>query len=305
MAETPHNAKLGAAGAHLMEFSQKMQQREAMEERGPAEVIQLPLWPEAKRGAPNAVLRAALFAAIQGKGRQYMLRKELVATQDGVRIRYTGGQLDQADLDVWEQTLHLARTQALGTKCYFTAHGFLKALGRSTGKHDHDWLGEALARLSATSVEITSGRRTYFGSLIDGGVRDEDTGRYVVEINPKLAKFYGRTQWTQIDWEQRQRLRGKPLALWLHGFYASHAAPYPLRVAYLHKLSGSQTKQLWKFKQNLTRALRDLGAMGAIKSFEIRDDLVYVRTVPSPSQQKHLAARRPPARRWKQARDTR
>ena len=129
--------------------------------------------------------------------------------------------------------------------------------------------------------------------------RDEATGRTVLEINPKLAAFYGPTQWTQIDWEQRQRLRGKPLALWLHGFYASHAAPYPLRVEYLHKLSGSQTKQVWKFKQNLTQALEELAAVGAIQAFEIRDELVHVRTVPSKSQRKHLAARRPPARRRK------
>ena len=91
MAKTSGDAKLGAAGAHLMEFSHKVQPREATAQRGPAQVIQLPLWPEAKRGAPNAVLRAALFAAIQGKGRQYILRKELIATQDGVTIRYTGG----------------------------------------------------------------------------------------------------------------------------------------------------------------------------------------------------------------------
>ena len=268
------------------------------EPRGPAKVIQLPLWPEPKRGAPNAVLRGALFAAVH-KDRQYMHRQELIAAQDGITIRYTGEQLDQADLDVWEQTLHLARTQALGTECYFTAHGFLKALGRQTGKSGHEWLKSSLVRLSATAVEITSGRRTYFGSLIEAGVRDEDTGRYVVEINPKLAAFYGRTQWTQIDWEQRQELRGKPLALWLHGFYASHAAPYPLSVEYLHKLSGSQTKQVWKFKQNLTQALRALEAVGAIKAFEIRDELVHVRTVPSKSQQKHLAARRAQPRRLK------
>ena len=297
MAETPHNTQLGPAGAHLMEFSKKMQQQKA-QQRGPAKVIQLPLWPDAKRGAPNAVLRGALFAAVH-KDRQYMRRQELIATQDGVTIRYTGEQLDQADLDVWEQTLHLARTQALGTECHFTAHGFLKSLGRSTGKHNHDWLKASLVRLAGAVVEITAGRRTYFGTLVEGGMRDEDTGRYVVEINPKLAKFYGRTQWTQIDWEQRQRLRGKPLALWLHGFYASHAAPYPLSVSYLHKLSGSQTKQLRYFKKNLTQALRDLEAVGAIKSFEIRDDLVHVRTVPSKSQRKHLAARRPPSRRRK------
>ena len=268
------------------------------EPRGPAKVIQLPLWPELKRGAINAVLRSALFAAVQGKGR-VALDRELVAAQQGIEIRFTGWQLNQSDLDVWEQVLHLARTQALGTRCYFTAHGFLKALGRSTGKRDHEWLKSVFSRLSATDVQIRHKGRTYFGSLIEGGIRDEDTGRYVVEINPKLAAFYGRTQWTQLDWEQRQQLRGKPLALWLHGFYASHATPYPLSVAYLHKLSGSQTKQLRYFKKNLAEALSELVTVGAVAAFEILGDLVHVRTVPSKSQQKHLAARRPPNRRRK------
>ena len=268
------------------------------ERRGPAKVIQLPLWPEPTRGATNVALRSALFAAVQGKGRRYM-REELIAAQQGIEIRYTGAQLNQADLDVWEEVLHLARTQALGKECYFTAHGFLKALARSTGKSGRDWLQTTLERLTGAVVRISDGRWTYFGTLIEGGARDEETGQYVVDINPKLAKFYGRSQWTQIDWEQRQQLRGKPLALWLHGFYASHAAPYPLTVAYLHKLSGSQTKQLKHFKQNLAEALRDLEAAGAIKAFEIRDELVHVRTVPSKSQQKHLAARRWPARRRK------
>ena len=294
MAET-HTAEMAG---QLAEWRGRGGGKAAQEEpRGPAKVIQLPLWPEPKRGAPNAVLRGALFAAIH-KDRRYMDR-ELLAAQDGITVRFTGKQLDQADLDVWEQTLHLARTQALGTRCYFTAHGFLKALGRQTGKSGHEWLKSVFSRLSATDVQISHKGRTYFGSLIEGGARDEDTGRYVVKINPQLAAFYGPTRWTQLDWGQRQRLRGKPLALWLHGFYASHAAPYPLTVAYLHKLSGSQTKQLRNFKQALARALPNLEAVGAIKAFEIRDDLVHVWSVPSPSQQKHLAARRPPARQRK------
>ena len=262
-----------------------------------AKVIQLPLWPEPKRGAPNAVLRGALFAAVQGKGRIAMERT-ILAAQDGVTIRYTGWQLTQSDLDVWEQALHLARTQALGTRCRFTEKGFLQALGRQSGKSGRDWLRAALARLTATAVEISDGRRTYGGSLMEF-YRDEDTGRTVLEINPKLAPFFGRSQWTQIDWEQRQRLRGKPLALWLHGFYATHAAPHALTVEYLHKLSGSRTKELRYFKKNLTQAIRDLEAAGAIRGFEIRDNLVHVQTVPSKSQQRHLAVRRPPARRRK------
>ena len=103
------------------------------EPRRRAKVIQLPLWPETKRGAINAVLRSALFAAIQGKGR-VALEREIVAAQQGIEIRFTGWQLSQSELDVWEQILHLARTQATGTECYFTAHGFLKAMGRQTGK---------------------------------------------------------------------------------------------------------------------------------------------------------------------------
>ena len=295
MAET-HTADMAG---QLAEWRGRGGGKAAEEEpRPPAKVIQLPLWPEPKRGAPNAVLRGALFAAIQGKTRQSGLSEQLIATQDGITIRYTGAQLDQADLDVWEQALHLVRTQALGTECHFTEKGFLKALGRQTGKSDRTWLRSAISRLTVATVEISNGRVTYGGSLVSFS-RDEDTGHTVLEINPKLARFFSPTRWTQIDWEQRQQLRGKPLALWLHGFYASHAAPHPLRVAYLHKLSGSQTKQLKHFKQNLVRALRDLEAVGAIQAFEIRDELVHVWTVPSKSQQKHLAARRPPTRRRK------
>ena len=293
MAET-HQADMAG---QLAEWRGRGGGKAAEEEpRPPAKVIQLPLWPEPKRGAPNVVLRGALFAAVH-KDRRYMDR-ELLTAQRGITIRFTGKQLDQADLDVWEQALHLARQQALGTQCRFTEKGFLKALGRQSGKSGRDWLRSAFARLGASLVEISDGRWTYGGSLLEF-YRDEDTGRTVLEINPKIAPFFGSTRWTQIDWEQRQRLRGKPLALWLHGFYASHAAPHALTVEYLHKLSGSQTKQLKHFKQNLTQALRDLEAPGAIRGFTIKDDLAHVWTVPSKSQRKHLTVRRPPARQRK------
>ena len=185
------------AVARLTALAETAQQHpDSQEPRGPAKVIQLPLWPEAKRGAPNAVLRAALFAAIQGKGRRYMNR-EVLAAQRGVTVRFTGMQLDQSDLDVWEQALHLARTQALGTRCYFTARGFLKVLTRQASGQNLEWLKSSMARLAGAVVEISDGRQTYFGTLIERGVRDEETGRYVVEINPDLAAFYGRSQWTQ------------------------------------------------------------------------------------------------------------
>ena len=256
------------------------------------ELVQLPLWPEPARGLPNSTLRGALFPAIQGKNRQAMKREVLVA-QRGIQIRFTGWQLDQADLDVWEQCLHLARQHPLGTRCDFTARSFLKALGRRTGKSDHEWLKGAFARLGACFVEITHNDKTYMGSLIDGGVRDEKTGLYVLNLAPGLVKLYGPGMWTAVDWEQRRALgTRKPLAQWLIGFYATHAKPYPMSVESLMQLSGSRNTSTRDFKRRLKSALDELKAVGAIVDYSIKDGLVHVSRTPSKSQKRHLTKAR-------------
>lgn len=272
----------------------------------PAKVIQLPLWPEPRRGVPNDILRSALFAAIQGKGREYV-KQHMIAAYDGVRIKYTGEQLDQSDLDVWEQILHLARQHPLGTVCHFTAHGFLKALERSTGNKDHKWLHSVVLRLQTCAVEIYKNKHIYSRSLVTKFDIDEVTRRFKIAIDPDMMEVYT-AGWTGIDWDQRQQLRGKPLALWLHGYYASHAAPLPLKVDTLRTLSGSRTAELWKFRQLLKAALKEIEAIGAIEAWEIdSNDLVHVYRgkAISDSQRRHLT--RPKARRsrQKQARDTR
>ena len=203
---------------------------------------QLPLWPESARGVPNDILRSALFAAIQGKGRVYF-RHKLLASYDGVQIRYTGEQLDQSDLDVWEQAIHLARLEPLGTACYFTAHGFLRAIKRHAGKSDYLWLQSVITRLQACVVEITRHRKIYGRSLVTRFDIDDVTRRFRVAIDPDMLLVYT-AGWTSVAWEQRQQLRGKPLALWLHGYYASHAKPVPVKVDTLRSLCGSKDKTL-------------------------------------------------------------
>jgi hypothetical protein len=89
--------------ASIRQGIQKRQKRQHQKPKS-AEIVQFPLWPEPARGVPNSALRGALFAAIQGKNRQY-LKNRLLAVQDGVRIKFTGEQLDQSDMDVWEQIL--------------------------------------------------------------------------------------------------------------------------------------------------------------------------------------------------------
>jgi TrfA protein len=178
----------------------------------PAKVIQLPLWPEPLRGTPNSFLRSALFAAIQGKTRRWM-KKEFLGSLQGISVSFTGQQLDQSDLDVWEQAVHLARLEPLGHTCQFTGYAFLKALGRSVGKANYQWLHDAILRLVACAVEIRNGPLVFTGSLLSSCERDETSGLYSLTLDPKTIRLYQPTDWTALDWEQRNVLRGKALAL--------------------------------------------------------------------------------------------
>ena len=255
---------------------------------------QLPLWPEPARGVPNDILRSALFAAIQGKGREYFKHK-LLASYDGVQIRYTGEQLDQSDLDVWEQAIHLARLEPLGAACYFNAHAFLRAIKRSAGKSDYLWLQSVITRLQACVVEITRHRKIYGRSLVTRFDIDDVTRRFRVTIDPDMLLVYT-AGWTGIDWDQRQKLRGKPLALWLHGYYASHASPVPVHVKTLRDLSGAKNVQLPGFRRQLRRAHKDLEDMGALEAWEMdpHTDLVMAKrgNAITASQKRYLAKRK-------------
>jgi hypothetical protein len=254
-------------------------------------LIQLPLWPEPVRGAPNSLLRSALFAAIQSKTRK-QFDNQLVGSMQGIVLRYTGKQLDQSDLDVWEQAIHLARCHPLGNVCHFTAYSFLKALGHGTGKAQYEWLAAVIRRLVGCVVVVHTKEKEYGGNLISSWKQDRTTRTYKLTLNPDTLKLYGWNDWTAIDFKQRQSLRGKPLALWLHGFYSSHAQPFAMKVETLRQLSGSANKDARGFKRRLKEAFADLEAATGIKG-TIDSDLVTVERHGSRSQLRHLRRKLP------------
>ena len=246
-----------------------------VEQRQSAEIIQLPLWPEPKRGTPNSFIRSALFSAIQSKDRVF-LKGELLASQDGITVVFTGEQMNQEDLTLWETLVHLAKKQPLGGVCTFTAHGLLKALDLNTGGHEHKRLHEGITRLNACSVQITHHGKTYFGALIKSGLKDEVTSHYTIELNRELIRLYGESQWTAIDWEQRLGLRRKPLAQALHAYYSSHRTPYPVKLKTLQRLTGSRNEQLAGFKRHCRVALDQLVQVGFLHGYTITGDTVTV-----------------------------
>lgn len=257
----------------------------------PKNVVQLPLWPQPVRAVPNGFLRSALFGAIRKGPRRYM-KAELVAAVEGVEIRYTGERLDQGDLDVWENVLHAVRTQELGTECRLTAYALLKLMGKTDTGKNRATLHTRITRLVANALEVKQGRYSYMGSLIAGAAKDEETQEWVIELNPKMRPLFADDQFTQVEWSVRHALDGHQLAQWLHGFYASHAKPFPLKVETLHRLSGSEA-ELRRYRQTLGDALAAVAkaseAHGEGFSYEICGDLVHVQKKAQGAQRRHLA----------------
>jgi hypothetical protein len=73
---------LARLGASLAKEKAQEAKRPADDEAKPqtpakAEVIQLPFWPEDKRGTPNCFLRSALFSAIYGNAERKYLKNAL------------------------------------------------------------------------------------------------------------------------------------------------------------------------------------------------------------------------------------
>lgn len=265
------------------------------QEQQPCKVIQLPLWPDPVRAVPNGFLRSALFGAL-ARGRRKYLEQEVMASLEGVEIRYTGQRLDQGDLDTWEAILHAVRLQELGSECRISSYHLLKLMDKKDTGNNRKVLYNRITRLRANAVEIKQGKHSYIGGLLASAAKDEDTGEWVIELDRRLKSLYQADQFTHIQWAVRNRLSRHPLAQWLHGFYSSHAAPYPIKIETLHRLCGSETAQMWKFKQSLTKALEELKAAceanGEPFSYEIKGDLLVVSRNPTKTQRKHLTGKK-------------
>lgn len=289
--------KFNGEWAAMMAEKARLRRSRDQQQASPAKTlacIQLTLWPEAVRGIPNAALRSALFGAVRMGARPYLERQK-IHSQEGIAIHYTGARLDQADLDVWSTVLHIARVQSLGTECRVTAYQLLKSLGKTDSGKNRDTLSRRLSRLNATGLDVKIGHHSYEGSLIAEVYRDEVTLEYFITLSPKLVALFGADQFTQVEWAIRHALDGKPLSQWLHGFYSSHAKPYPMSVQRIYELCGSQAALISDFKKDLKRSLDHVveacSANGQRFRYEFKNNLVFVKHSGSPSQQRHIAKR--------------
>ena len=188
--------------------------------------------------------------------------------------------------------LHAVRLQKLGSKCRVTSYALLKLMGLTDTGKNRATLHARIERLVANAVTVKQGRYTYIGGLIRFAAKDEETQEWVIELDEKLRPLFAADQFTQVEWAVRHELNGKPLAQWLHGFYASHAKPYPMKVETLLRLCGSES-ELRRYRQTLGEVLDAVAEASAAHgegfSYEVRGDLVHVEKKAKGTQRRHLA----------------
>jgi len=246
-----------------------------------------PDWPDDRRGAPNEVIRSAIFGVVR-TGRRKLVANLPVAGPAGSSISITGWRLDQYDLDIWLEVMHLARSAKPGETVRFTLHSMLQRLHSTahSGANDFKWIHRRLQSLTQTTISFDDGRFIgTAGALLSAFQIDTVTGEAVVKTNPELRALWESI--THLDIEQRRSLGQNQLAKAMHAMLASHVTWMPIRLDTLMARVGAEVARVRAFKAALEVVLDGFKARGWIHGYTVgRGDggLVEIDKVRPPTQ---------------------
>lgn len=248
---------------------------------------QLPLFPEEDTSAlPNYLARTPLFAPIQ-RGRRKMHDQALLASPEGVEVRFTGKQLDMADQDVFMLALKWAQGVDLNAPVRCDRAEFLKALGwtasgksGSFGKSAYDWLDQSFQRLASGTLSIKTKRYKAHLSLISDWTEDGETKVWEFTVGGKIKALFQNREYAFIDLAKRQQIMHRvDLAKWLQSYAASHeAGQHRISVAKLKAWCG-YTSPTRKFLEPLSEALDELKRVNVIDQVAFYRDHEMVKWV--------------------------
>jgi hypothetical protein len=243
----------------------------------------LPDWPDQQRALPNEILRSALFNARNHKQPRRFMRDAEIPTIGNCRITYRGEELRQDDELVWMHIVHLGKQQPLGRCIEFTPYSFVKAIGWPVKGDSYERLKKCLRRMTATAVSFQS-ERLGVGLCVSLVRRfawqDEEQGvslkKWQIWIEPEMHTLFNEDFFSRVDWEIRKALP-TGIASKLHGYYASHKSPFPVKLETLMKLCDSEMTER-HFKEQLKYAMTNLINAGVLTSWECtQEGLVSVK----------------------------
>ena len=212
---------------------------------------------EDKRAIPNCFLRGALFGMVR-KGRRALVGNLPIFTMSQYDLTFTGYELDQNDLELWDILIYLAKKRNIENELRITLYDLCQQMKLTPNQERYKKLMERALRLKTGVVQIKNENKIFAGSLINNVYIDTiGDGKLVIEYNKKLTPLFTDGDYTLISADIRHLLGDNQLARWLYNFYESHNQPIPFSIDFIQKLCRSGT-ELKDFKRKLKNALEDV-----------------------------------------------
>lgn len=251
----------------------------------------LPLGKPGSVALPNLLLRSALFSSSNAQGEA--VKEETIATQGDVSITLTGLRLGGYDRRVFSACLGMyqkgrplqpsaAKAQEAWVQTSFYQLSLL--IETSYGERVKDAIRASLIRLNAALLRVRVRRRDIplprlIEVAFDDGQLDGHGASVAFRMHECIAQLFGQNAWTHVTGEALHGFAG--LSGWLASFYHTHAKPYPILVADLHRYSGQDCEPR-EFRRRLVRALtrlqaEDVAEQIRVEGFDLDGGLLTVR----------------------------
>lgn len=236
---------------------------------------QLPLWPELKHAIPTDFVQSALFTARHDRD-HVEVKRQIIASAEGVIIEYDGRLLTQNHADVWERLMYRCRIAGT-TRVSFRARSMLLEIAggvrRQLGGAQYEQLFKLLEELAAARVRV---QHVATGELFIGGLmtlkwRPDES--YEVTVPEDIVHLFHERH-ACFDWDQRSKIRGQ-LARWLQHYLS--ATTTPITIAEIRRLSDTQTRSVRRFRQAVKSALTELVRAGVLDGWQVEADEVRVQ----------------------------
>lgn len=217
-----------------------------------------------KRVVPNCFIRSALFGILElGAERKFLKNEKIISTPE-YTIFFTGEELDQFDLKVWDSLVYLFKNKSLLQTKYTVNPNVtnLAEICRHVGISDavkaRPYIQQRIERLSRAHVKIIYNKMLFLGNLISSFKLDLTNGNYTVNFDKDLLAIFSENKdYSHIDFTIRKSLNQNQLALWLYSFCQSHVTDMHYPIYYLHELSRSRLI-IPEFNRYLKKALQSL-----------------------------------------------
>jgi hypothetical protein len=217
---------------------------------------------------PNHINRSSLFAPV-ARGRRKFHRQTPMVTRSDCVLEYTGEQLDEADADLVMSLIFFAQQQPLGTPVPLHRAQLLRKIGRSTGKHDYEWLHRRIKALTEATLFLEARKpdgstrysigKTVSFRIVSSFVYDDETESYTYTLDPRWVQMFANREYALIDFEKRLQIgRGQDVAKSLQRLLATSADPVQRYALDWLKSKMEYSGRMRDFRESLMRACAEL-----------------------------------------------